>query len=259
MEENNTWRWNHGNIVDRGVHEKASSGTTDNMIRECSTHGYFSDDDLCPACNSEGKFIMRGNERDSLARRLALALRHAPEKFDLEMDINGWIDIKDIIRQFKKSNERRYHWLRPHHFRAISETDPKGRYEVRGNVIRATYGHSLEIELDLPTDNIPTSLFYPCSPDEAENLLEVGISPSGRSHVHLSATVRSAAEAGKVHHSRPAILEVDTASMVASGDTVWHAGVTVYLADSVAGEYLSVLPDDDPEFQLARAKWDEEE
>ena len=42
------------------------------MIRECTTHGYFSDDDLCPACNSEGKFIMRGNERDSIARRLAL-------------------------------------------------------------------------------------------------------------------------------------------------------------------------------------------
>ena len=259
VEEDYPWRWNRGNITDREVHEKASTGTTDNMIRECSTHGYFSDDDLCPACNSEGKFIMRGNERDSLARRLALALRHAPEKFDLEMDINGWIDIKDIIRQFKKSNERRYHWLRPHHFRAISETDPKGRYEVRGNVIRATYGHSLEIELDLPTDNIPTSLFYPCSPEEAENLLEVGISPSGRSHVHLSATVRSAAEAGKVHHSRPTILEVDTASMVASGETVWHAGVTVYLADSVAGEYLTVLPDDDPEFVLARAKWDEEE
>ena len=178
-----------------------STGRDDNMIRECIKPGcikYFADDDLCPACNDEGKFIMRGNERDSLARRLALALRHAPEKFDLEMDINGWIDIKDIIRQFKRSNERRYHWLRPHHFRAIAETDPKGRYEIRGNVIRATYGHSLEIELDLPTDNIPPSLFYPCSPEEAENLLEVGITPSGRSHVHLSATVRSAAEAGKV-------------------------------------------------------------
>ena len=107
------------------------------MIRECSVHGYFSDEPLCPACNDEGKFIMRSGERNSMARRLALILRHAPEKFDLEMDINGWIDIKDIIRQFKKRDERRYHWLRPHHFRAVSETDPKGRYEVRGNMIRA--------------------------------------------------------------------------------------------------------------------------
>ena len=109
---------------DRGVHEITASRWIVTMIRECSTHGYFSDDDLCPACNSEGKFIMRGNERDTIARRLALVLRHAPEKFDLEMDINGWIDVKDIVFQFKKSNERRFHWLRPHHFRAISETDP---------------------------------------------------------------------------------------------------------------------------------------
>ena len=48
---------------------------------------------------------MRTGERNSLARKLALVLRHAPEKFDLEMDINGWIDIKDIIRQFKKRQQ----------------------------------------------------------------------------------------------------------------------------------------------------------
>ena len=66
---------------------------------------------------------MRTGERNSLARKLALVLRHAPEKFDLEMDINGWIDVKDIIRQFKKGGKR-FHWLRPHHFTAIAETDP---------------------------------------------------------------------------------------------------------------------------------------
>ena len=229
------------------------------MIRECSNHGYYADDHLCPACNSEGKFIMRTGERDSLGRLLALVLRHAPEKFDLEMDINGWIDVKDMIKKFKGSNERRYHWLRPHHFRAISETDKKGRYEVRGYMMRATYAHTVEIELDLPTDNIPDALYYPCSPDEFDNLLELGLSPSGRSHVHLSANIRSAAEAGHVHHTLPTLLEVDTARMVAAGDTIWHAGVTVYLADNVPATYISVVPNDHPEYELARVHWDEEE
>ncbi len=229
------------------------------MIRECSVHGYFSDEPLCPACNDEGKFIMRTGERNSMARRLALILRHAPEKFDLEMDINGWIDVKDIIRQFKKRDEKRYHWLRPHHFRAISETDPKGRYEVRGNMIRATYGHTVEIELDLPTDNIPPSLYFPCGPDEVETLLETGLVPSGRAHVHLSGSIRSAGNAGKVHHDRPVILDVDTARMVASGNTVWHAGVTVYLAEGVDPEFLSVTDPDNPEMQILTSKWDEEE
>ena len=174
------------------------------------------------------------------------------------MDINGWIDVKDIIRQFKKGGKR-YHWLRPHHFTAIVETDPKGRYEVRGNTIRATYGHTVEIELDLPTDNIPDALYFPCDPKQTENLLEVGISPSGRAHVHLSATIRNAAEAGHVHFALPTILEVDTAQMYAAGETIWHAGITVYLTENVPPQYLSVVDNDDPEYVLARARWTEEE
>lgn len=228
------------------------------MIRECSTHGYFSDDDLCPACNSEGKFIMSTRERDGMARKLALVLRHAPEKFDLEMDINGWIDLRDIVKKFKDGRGRQ-HWLRPHHLTAISETDTKGRYEVRANMMRATYGHTVEIELDLPTNDIPDSLYYPSDPEEVDNLIDVGISPGNRSHVHLSASIRSAAEAGRVHHNSPAIIEVDTARMVASGETIWHAGVTVFLTDSVAGEYLSIVGPEDPDLSLLRETWVEEE
>ena len=174
------------------------------------------------------------------------------------MDINGWIDVRDIVRKFK-DGRRRQHWLRPHHLSAISETDPKGRYEVRGNMMRATYGHTVEIELDLPSTEIPDSLYYPCDPNVAENLLEVGISPGDRSHVHLSASIRSAAEAGRFHHSDPTIIEVDTARMSASGETIWHAGVTVYLTDSVAGEFLSVVDPKDPELSLLRESWLEEE
>jgi|TARA_X000001036_G_scaffold117106_1_gene110515 putative RNA 2'-phosphotransferase len=175
------------------------------------------------------------------------------------MDINGWIDVKDIIRQFKQSGGKRFHWLRPHHFRAIVETDPKGRYEVRGNTIRATYGHTVEIELDLPTDNIPDALYFPCDPEQTENLLEVGISPGSRAHVHLSASIRSAAEAGHVHFPLPTILEVDTAQMNAAGETIWHAGITVYLTENVPAQYISVIDNDNPEYVLARARWVEEE
>jgi hypothetical protein len=46
--------------------------------------------------------------------------------------------------------------------------------------------------------------------------------------------------------------------MVASGETIWHAGVTVYLTDAVSGDFLSILPDDDSEFEAARARWEEE-
>ena len=47
--------------------------------------------------------------------------------------------------------------------------------------------------------------------------------------------------------------------MVASGETIWHAGVTVFLTDSVAGEFLSIVEEDDPELSLLRETWSEEE
>jgi len=62
-----------------------------------------------------------------------------------------------------------------------------------------------------------------------------------------------------VHRSDPTIIEVDTARMVASGETIWHAGVTVYLTENVAGEFLSIVDPEDPELSLLRGTWLEEE
>ena len=47
--------------------------------------------------------------------------------------------------------------------------------------------------------------------------------------------------------------------MYAAGETIWHAGITVYLAENVPSQYLSVVDNDDPEYVLARARWEEEE
>ena len=126
-------------------------------------------------------------------------------------------------------------------------------------MIRATYGHTVEIELDLPTTGIPDSLFFPYSPEESENLIEVGLKPGDRAHVHLSASIKSAAEAGRVHRTNPDIIEVDSARMVANGETIWHAGVTVFLAENVLPEYLSIVSHDDPELSLLIESWQEEE
>ena len=35
---------------------------------------------------------MSDREANSLGRILALVLRHAPEKFNVDMDINGWVN-----------------------------------------------------------------------------------------------------------------------------------------------------------------------
>ena len=65
------------------------------MLRQCRAHGHFRGSN-CPVCNEEGKFIMSDRESNSLGRILALVLRHAPEKFGVDMDINGWVNTKEL-------------------------------------------------------------------------------------------------------------------------------------------------------------------
>ncbi|DAC69948.1 MAG TPA: RNA 2'-phosphotransferase [Candidatus Poseidoniales archaeon] len=201
---------------------------------------------------------MSDREAGSLGRMLALVLRHAPEKFNVEMDINGWVSTRELADSIS-SQRRHYHWLRGWHFEAIASADEKGRYQVEGEMIRATYGHSIEIELDLPTDEIPEALYWPCEPTEADAIVQLGITSGTRNHIHLSKTIVNALEAGHVRIDRPAIIEVDTVRAVADGHTIYRAGKTVFLTDEVPPEYLYRVGDDDPMITDTVARWEREE
>jgi len=201
---------------------------------------------------------MSDREANSLGRILALVLRHAPEKFNVDMDINGWVNARELSEAI--GNQRRnYHWLRGWHFEAIANADEKGRYQVENGMIRATYGHSIELDLDLPTDDIPEALFYPCEPDEVETMLEYGITAGDRKNVHLSRSIRNAMEAGHVRIDRPAILEVDTVRAIADGNIIYRAGTTVFLTDEVPGAYLYQVDADDPLILEIIDEWEREE
>lgn len=208
------------------------------MLRECETHGYFRGD-ICPICGEKGKFLMNDDELESIGRTMAGVLRHFPEKFGLEMDDQGFVNLRDFVRALQKRN-RRFHWVRPHHIIAIIETDPKGRYQISNDHIRATYGHSIELDLRLPTDNIPDKLYYPTTPEEADIILETGIKPSDRKLVHLSRTYGDAVTAGRVRTDNPVILEVDTRAIINDGFKVQRAGKTVFLVEEVPPEYLQI-------------------
>jgi putative RNA 2'-phosphotransferase len=200
---------------------------------------------------------MSDREANSLGRMLALVLRHAPEKFNVEMDINGWVNSRELSESIQ-GQRKHFHWLRGWHFEAIANADEKGRYQVEGEMIRATYGHSIELELDLPTDEIPEALYWPCDPEEISTHMEFGLVAGDRNHVHLSRTIANAMEAGHVRHSRPAIIEVDTTRAIADGNTIWRAGKTVFLCEEMPADYLFHVESDDPAIQDIVAMWEEE-
>ncbi|HXY47577.1 MAG TPA: RNA 2'-phosphotransferase [Thermoplasmata archaeon] len=209
------------------------------MLKECAQHGYFRAE-TCPVCAQPGRFLMNDRELDHLGRILTGILRHFPDRYQLTMDPQGWIALPQIVRAITQRHPA-YHWLRVQHLVAIAETDAKGRYEVREDRIRATYGHTLEIDLDLPTENIPNRLYYPVTEEETAIVLEVGLRPSDRKKVHLSKTAEDARAAGSVRTPDPVILEVDAERAREAGIVIKQAGKTVYLVDQVPPSFLRRL------------------
>ena len=190
---------------------------------------------MCGASNT--RFLLKDEEIDSIGRMMAGVLRHFPERYGLEMDANGWVDLGEFITAVAIRN-RRFRFLKPNHVLGLVQTDPKGRYEFRDGRIRATYGHSLDVDLDLPTDAIPDVLFYPTSEEECNVLLGAGIRPSDRKMVHLSGTFNAALEAGRVRIQVPVIVEIDAKTARGAGVVIKKAGKTVYLTKEVPPEFL---------------------
>ncbi len=207
------------------------------MLGECSKHGYFRGES-CPVCSEKGKFLMNDNELNSLGRIIAGILRHFPEKLGVMIDGHGWVDISEFVEAIGVSRSG-FHWLRNHHIEAIILTDPKGRYQIDGGMVRATYGHTIDVNLDdLPPADID-EFFYPVTEEEIDIVLEGGLNPIDRKNVHLSGTIEKAMEAGKVRTEEPLILRIDGKKAKKDGVKIYRAGNDVYITDRIDAKYIS--------------------
>jgi putative RNA 2'-phosphotransferase len=207
------------------------------MLSECEQHGYYRGES-CPNCSEKGKFLMNEKELNSLSRIMAGALRHFPEKLGLMMDGKGWVDITSLIDAIG-SGRSGFNWLRVHHVEALVYTDPRERYQIDGGMIRATYGHTVDVNLDdLPPAEMDV-FYYPVTEEEADMIIEGGLHPIDRKKVHLSGSIEKAIEAGKIRTDDPLILKIDGTKAKKDGIKIYHAGKDVYITDNIDAKYIS--------------------
>lgn len=211
------------------------------MLSECEEHGYYRGE-TCPICGKKGKFLMNESELSSLSRIIAGALRHFPEKLGLMMDGKGWVDISSLIEAIGTGRSG-FNWLRVHHIEAVVATDPRGRYQIDGGMIRATYGHTIEVSPDdLPLAEVDR-FYYPVTEEEADIIIEGGLHPTDRKKVHLSGSIEKAIEAGKVRTEDPLILKIDGKKAKKDGLKIYHAGTDVYITGGIDAKYISKVKD----------------
>lgn len=211
------------------------------MLSECEEDGYYRGE-TCPVCSKQGKFLMNEKELNALSRIMAGALRHFPEKLGLMMDGRGWVEISELIEAIGTSRSG-FNWLKQKHIEALVKTDPRGRYQIDGGMIRATYGHTIDVNPDdLPLAEID-DFYYPVTEEEADIILEGGLFPIDRKKVHLSGNIKKALEAGKVRTEEPLILKIDGKSAKKDGMKIYHAGKDVYITDGIDAKYISKVKD----------------
>jgi putative RNA 2'-phosphotransferase len=142
--------------------------------------------------------------RIRLSKFLSFILRHDPSKYNLKLDKNGYAQVKDVLSVLKD----RFSQFKEAELFSVIESDSKGRFELKDDKIRATYGHSIDVEC--PKENIipPKVLYHGTSEGSAEVILREGLKPMQRRYVHLSESEEDARAVGLRHTFQPVILEI---------------------------------------------------
>ena len=166
---------------------------------------------------------------------LSYVLRHNPGALDLELDPGGWVDVEALVKQARKDGRT---LSREHIERVIAESD-KQRFTLSadGQKIRANYGHSVDVNLDLEPAAPPERLFHGTARRTLPAIREEGLRPQSRQFVHLSATREEAKRVGQ-RHGTPVVLVVRSGAMHAAGHTFYEATDAIWLTEAVPPRFI---------------------
>ena len=175
-------------------------------------------------------------EKKRISKFLSLILRHQPEMIGLKLDENGWADVEDLRA---RSAGRRVHFT-PEELDEVVETNNKKRFAFNEDktMIRASQGHSIDIDLALETVTPPDFLYHGTAEANISSILEKGIEKRTRQYVHLSADKETATKVG-MRHGKPLILTIRTGKMYEEGIEFYQSANGVWLTDFVDAKYIS--------------------
>ena len=168
-----------------------------------------------------------------VSKYLSKHLRHQPERIGLTLDEGGWVEIDVLIAAaaahgFRISREELDH---------VVATNDKRRFAIDGTRIRASQGHSIEVDLGLPPAPPPPYLYHGTVAGSLEAIRAEGLRPMNRHDVHLSTDRETATRVG-ARRGRPVVLAVDAAAMHRDGHVFHVSANGVWLTKAVPPQYL---------------------
>lgn len=175
--------------------------------------------------------------RVRVSKLLAYSLRHAPASLELALDGAGWASVDAALAGLAKHGET----VTRAELEEVVATSDKKRFALSDDRtrIRASQGHSLDVELGLPPREPPETLFHGTSERVLAAIRHAGLVPGSRTHVHLSADVRTAEIVAKRREGPHVIVRVRAAAMHAAGLAFFLSENGVWLTVHVPAEFLA--------------------
>jgi putative RNA 2'-phosphotransferase len=204
------------------------------MIRRCPQHGFFRGEHC--ECGSAGQLLLDETKTEQLGRLVAGCLRHFPGDLGLVMDGQGWVDLTSLGQVVAS----RHLWAGKELVIALVQSDSKQRYEIAGDRVRARYGHSMDVELDHPENELPR-LYYGASEEEADRILEIGIKPASQKYVHLSTTAEKAWHVATFRTGNPRVIQAEAAAAQQAGVKMMTVNDDIVISDMIPARFLSIL------------------
>ncbi|WP_166921202.1 RNA 2'-phosphotransferase [Flavobacterium poyangense] len=178
---------------------------------------------------------MNEKEIKRVSKFLSFVLRHSPETINLKLDENGWANVDELILQSKNQEVK----LDLDALTIVVETNDKKRFAFNEDKtkIRASQGHSIDIELNLNEIEPPDYLYHGTVAASIDSIKEIGLQKMSRQHVHLSKDKETAIKVGG-RRGKPIILIVAAGRMQQEGFKFYLSENGVWLTNEVPAKYI---------------------
>ncbi|MEO0413894.1 MAG: RNA 2'-phosphotransferase, partial [Verrucomicrobiota bacterium] len=164
-------------------------------------------------------------------------LRHQPEAASLTLDSAGWVSVDELLAGCAQAGKR----FSYADLEFVVETNDKKRFEFdeSGRAIRASQGHSIDIDLAYEAAKPPAQLFHGTAVRFLASIMETGLCKMQRHHVHLSSETKVTLEVG-ARHGKPVLLIIAASSMHNDGFEFFRTTNGVWLTECVPAKYIEV-------------------
>jgi putative RNA 2'-phosphotransferase len=166
---------------------------------------------------------------------LSLILRHEPERIGIELDKAGWVKVDELLAAVNRHGVS----LTLEQLRQIVETSDKKRFAFSedGSRIRASQGHSVEVDLQYKPEAPPEFLYHGTPGRFVKSIRANGLNKGERHDVHLSPDPTTAAKVG-LRRGQPAVLKIWAGEMHRAGHVFRRSANNVWLVEFVPAEFI---------------------